>query len=526
MRSSIPLVLVIVLAGCGGGGAGQAVPNATVPSAGLTANAKTVAGFTITVPAVSAQAHSRNAQYISTATQSAIITLTSVNGTPFTGAQAETAANLSPGNSACSGSPLTCTLLVPAQAGTDVFTVSTYSAPQTGTSPMTPAGSLLSTATMSVAVVAGQTNAPATPLVLNGVASAITATMASDPHVTGTQTSGYALAGMQPYPMTITAQDASGATIVGDGAPTYTVSSVSSAVAVTPSTANIFNVKVKSFSTTPVTLTVTPSSGAATTVPITTVQELWVTEPNTPAISAFALTSPPTALAGDTITAINAPVGIAADANGILWITDDGNSVQAVAPGTNTPIAADTITGLTQSWGIAFDKNGMLWVADPARNAVYAYAPGSPPSLIGGDTISGLSGPIAIAFDDSNHVWISNQLVNIEAFAEGTSAPIAGDTIPVGGAYVGGLAFDAGGLLWAASADVNVYQPGTSTLINGKTITSANGPYGLSFDGTGHLWVADESSLQVTEYTPGTDSPIAANTISVAHNTQAIAIEP
>jgi hypothetical protein len=269
---ALALLALCALWSCSGGGT-KTVPAALISSTGSAA-AATSARFTITVPASSTTSSSvRTPKYVSAATQSIVITLTSVNGTPYTGSPASIATNLSTLTPGCSGSPLTCTVTAPAAVGSDVFSVVTYDAAQT--LPFAaPTGNALSQATLSVAVIAGP-NTVTTPLVLNGVAKTISATFTSDPHVSGSTAAGYSIVGNQPYTLTLAAQDASGATIVGVGAPTFTVTSGSNALAVS-SSGNTATVQVQSYSSAPVAMTVTPSQGSAANIAFTTVQELWV----------------------------------------------------------------------------------------------------------------------------------------------------------------------------------------------------------------------------------------------------------
>ena len=177
MRSrALALVALCALWSCSGGGGTQSVP-ASAPTA-PTGPAAASARFTITVPASSTTASTlRTPKYVSAATQSIVITLTSVNSAPYTGSPASIATNLSTLTPGCSGSPLTCTVTAPAVVGTDVFSVVTYDAVQT--LPFAaPTGNVLSQATLSVAVIAGP-NTVTTPLVLNGVAKTISAAFAS-----------------------------------------------------------------------------------------------------------------------------------------------------------------------------------------------------------------------------------------------------------------------------------------------------------------------------------------------------------
>ena len=207
----------------------------------------------------------------------------------------------------------------------------------------TPAGHVLSTASVTVNVIAGQANAPATPLVLNGVPSTTTASFATDAvtsaHVSGSQTSGFAIVGNQPYTLTFTAQDASGATIVGPGAPT--LSSSSSAIALTALNATTYSVQVKTYSTAPVTLSASTPVGTPLGITLATVQELWVANCCDNNVTAYALVpncSPAcTPITADTITAdLDHPWGIAFDASGHLWVSSFlGETITEYVPGTN-----------------------------------------------------------------------------------------------------------------------------------------------------------------------------------------------
>jgi sugar lactone lactonase YvrE len=524
MRHALPLVLTAALAGCGGG-TSHAVPpaNAQTSSASPTGSARSTASFTITVPAKSAQAQSRNPQYISVNTASVIITLATVNGTTFAGPQAETAANLTSSNPSCSGSPLTCAITVPAAAGTDVFNVTTYSAQQGSSAPATPAGSVLSTGAVSVNVVTGQANTPSTALVLNGVAASVATTFTTDPHISGTQSAGYAIVGAQPYALTVSPVDASGATIVGDGAPIFTVTSGTNAVAVSSSGTNMYTVQVHSYSSVPVSLAITPSSGSATSIALTTVQELWVSDYNNYTVTAYGLSATPAQISTDTITAgLNTPIGLAFDASGHLWVANNGGgNVTTYVPGTNAPISGDTISaGLTDPEGVAFDASGNLWVADSGNSTIVAFVPGSNTPIAGHTITAGVAGPQDLAFDASGHLWAANAGgPNVTAYSlSPTPMQITADTVTAGLLSPDGLTFNANGLLWVAdqgNSTVTAYTPGTNSAITGDTISAGvNTPQHVRFDATGRMWVANQVGGTVTAYAAGTTSPISGDTIS------------
>jgi hypothetical protein len=170
MRTRIFALLTLgALWSCSGGGGMQAV-TAPAPVATNSTITPASARFTIVVPAAAtASTNARKPAFISPSTQSIIITLLDVNGTPYTGTPASVASNLTPGNRACTGVPLTCSVVAPAASGSDLFSVVTYDTLQTSSSPATPAGNALSRSNLTVAVVGGQANTVTTALSLNGV---------------------------------------------------------------------------------------------------------------------------------------------------------------------------------------------------------------------------------------------------------------------------------------------------------------------------------------------------------------------
>jgi len=559
MKIGIAAVAICMLAACSAGGASHGVPATpvTAPTTGALAP-MTTSRFTITVPSATATATSSRApRFVSPNTQSAIITLTSVNGTPFTGSAtnpASIATNLTPSNPACSMSSgmLTCTASAPAVAGSDAYTVVTYDAMQ---STATPIGHVLSQATLTIPVTAGQANPVTTPLVLTGVVNSIVVTPAnaSDPHILGTQATGYSIVGNQPYTFNITGKDASGATIVGSaaqGAPAFTCTSATpSAVAVTTANATVCTVQVKSASVSPATqalvpvaLTVTPSQGSAATVNVTTVQELWVTNggntANNGSVTAYYSipgANQSTQIPTDTIPGLTQPNALAVDGNGNLWVATFSasavSSITAYVPGTSTPFntISGASSGLNRPFGLAFDAGGHLWVASVSGNGsggagggaitVYNVGP-TPPTIFANDTITGggLSSPVGLAFQSvSGSLWVANEGVgngDITVSTPGTNA--ANSSITAGISVPFDLAFEASsGNLWVVNIEggsglgsVTEYAPGSNTVI--ATITTGlDEPEGLAFDASGNLWVANVTSGTVTEYAAASKALIA-----------------
>jgi|GEM_PF-2020667 len=173
------------------------------------------------------------------------------------------------------------------------------------------------------------------------------------------------------------------------------------------------------------------------------------TRPLTGASSPFASVNIPTP---------SAPVGIAFDASGNLWVSDGNlNKIyEFVGPfsGTSTPTPAITLTaGLNGPGNLAFDAAGNLYVANEVTSTVLIFdAPLSNGEAPTGSPITGLNGPTALAFDASGNLYIGN--FNNGSIAR-KNAPTAG-----GGAVettdtattmtrASGLAFDSAGNLYA-----------------------------------------------------------------------------
>jgi virginiamycin B lyase len=193
-RLAITLLAAAALAtGCSGGGANSALPaspNLPVQSAGRGA-----AAFTITVPDATTAAGVRRPAYISSNTKSVSIVETDGTSAPLPAV----VANLTPASPNCSasGSGTSCTIVVPANAGSDTFAVTAFDALDAG-------GNKLSTGTLTATIVAGSANTTV-PLTLGGIVNSLTVTLAD----------AYAPVGGNGTTVSVAAQDASGATIIG-----------------------------------------------------------------------------------------------------------------------------------------------------------------------------------------------------------------------------------------------------------------------------------------------------------------------
>jgi len=150
-----------------------------------------------------------------------------------------------------------------------------------------------------------------------------------------------------------------------------------------------------------------------------------------------------------------------------------------------------TATGLVAPFDAAFDSGHNLWVVDEGGNRVLEYkAPlsthetaavvigqSSFTTLDSATTSTGLSAPTGLAFDSSGNLWVADSSNNRVLEYK---APIS--TGEAASLVIGQASFTAN----------------NDTVTNS---TSLDSPYGLAFDSSGNLWVADLLNGRVLEYT-------------------------
>jgi hypothetical protein len=253
------------------------------------------------------------------------------------------------------------------------------------------------------------------------------------------------------------------------------------------------------------------------------------------------------------------PEGISVDASGYIWVANAGDGSVTQLYGSNAPVGhspGDAISGangytnggLDAPVAIAIDNSGYVWVADLFGNDTAELNGSAPPSGSPGDNLSGSSGytgggqsaPTAVAIDASGYVWIAN-LDNSVSELYGSSAVSPnnpGDGISPSSGYVAdgnmngpsGIAIDGGGNVWIANQGASVYELYGSNAVSpnnpGDAISGPNGytgggvlgsPQGIAVDGSGDVWVADTGAYQVVEFIGAAApvvTPIVANLIT------------
>ncbi len=210
-----------------------------------------------------------------------------------------------------------------------------------------------------------------------------------------------------------------------------------------------------------------------------------------------------------TAAQMTSPSGLAINAHGDIFVADGSNRVRRISTsGIVTTVAGSGSGGfsgdggpavtaqLQNPNGLAIDASGSLFIADAANNRVRKVSTAGIVSTVAGTGVAGFSGdggsaanaqlsaPGGLAFDPSGNLLIADTGNNRvrKVTANGTITTLAGNGIP-------GFAGDAAA---AASAQLS-------------------GPYGLSADGSGNVFIADTGNSRIRLVANGTISTFAGN---------------
>ncbi len=249
-------------------------------------------------------------------------------------------------------------------------------------------------------------------------------------------------------------------------------------------------------------------------------------------------------------------MGVATDAGGNLYIADTGNSrVRKVSTdGTITTVAGNgqsaccfsgdggTATGtqLSMPVGVAAAADGSLYIADTYNNRLRKVSPAGVISTVAGDGNGALNTPAGLAIDSAGNLYLAdagNQRV-VKIATDGTivtvagngSAGFAGDGGPAISAQLNwpkDVALDAAGNLYIADTANNrvrkVSPSGAISTVAGNgsfssagdggpaTAAAFNTPSSVAVDGAGNLYISD-SIWRPCKVTPtGTITTVAGN---------------
>lgn len=263
-----------------------------------------------------------------------------------------------------------------------------------------------------------------------------------------------------------------------------------------------------------------------------------------------------------TSASFNKPIGIAIDAAGNLIVVDQLNAlIRKISPatvvttlaGNGFPGFADgqgTTAQISYAYGVAVDASGYAYLADFNNNRIRKISPTGLVTTFAGSGQTGATngnvntasfyGPTDVALDASGNVYVADNYNNIirKITPDGMVSTLAGSGTP-GNANgkgtaasfysPGGLAVDAAGNVYVGDAINNMIrkitpqgvvttfagsgQPGS---VDGRgTGASFSLPYGLAFDASGNLIVADYGNNKIRKVSPqGVVTTLAGNGVA------------
>jgi len=267
---------------------------------------------------------------------------------------------------------------------------------------------------------------------------------------------------------------------------------------------------------------------------------------------------------------LSAPYGVAIDASGNAWISNEGATTLSKLSPTGTLLSTVSAVGLLGPRGLSIDRTGNVWVASTGNDSVVeltsggsvkaALTTGVPaPLSIANDsagdawvasstnntvveistagaainTVSGLNAPSAVAVDASGNVWVANPGANnlVELSHSGAATATTSDGVTQAPAYV---AIDAGGNVWftgsvpsASSVRGSVAEIAASGAAATPVLNASTLPRGIATSGSS-VWIANgTASGGLMEFQAGGSTPVSpANGFGALNAPVGVAVDP
>lgn len=210
-----------------------------------------------------------------------------------------------------------------------------------------------------------------------------------------------------------------------------------------------------------------------------------------------------------TASSLDRPAGVVVDPQtGRLFVSDQRNGrvlswPSSAARANGQP--ADLVLGQPdfETWGdnpeatfgapvgLALDSHGNLYVADARNDVVQLFTPPFTNGMAPAHTITGLFNPLGLLIDSEDNLYVADALNHRVLFYE---APLPAGNITPSGVY--------------GQPDLNSTEPNQGGPITADTL---NFPAGLAMDEAGNLYVADSGNHRVLVYLAGNDGDTTAD---------------
>jgi len=193
------------------------------------------------------------------------------------------------------------------------------------------------------------------------------------------------------------------------------------------------------------------------------------------------------ATAGGTLAT---PYGIAIDASGNAWVTNETGSAVSELSASGSLLASPTATGLAGAQGVAIDRSGNVWVANTAGNSVvkFTLTSGSV-TATNSYTAGGVTAPSAIALDSGSNAFIANFNGNSVTGLNSAGVPLSGSPFTGSSNNIlvpNAIAVGPTGTIYVTSGNGSIVNLGnTGAFLATLNDGTLQGPAGVAVDGTG-----------------------------------------
>jgi streptogramin lyase len=209
---------------------------------------------------------------------------------------------------------------------------------------------------------------------------------------------------------------------------------------------------------------------------------------------------------------LKSPYGLAIDASGNVWVTNETGASITKMNGLGTVLSGTTgFTGggLLGPKGIAVDKSGNAWIANAGGSSIVELGPsGTVLSGTIGFTGGGIDAPVALALDSQTNVWVANFSGNSVSVLTSTGSPNPSSPLTDAGAIVSpsGIAIDEYGYAWVSnggSGNNLIFIQSQSGAFYYSTVTdnAIQEPIGIAVDANSNKWVASNGINAISVFT-------------------------
>ncbi len=215
----------------------------------------------------------------------------------------------------------------------------------------------------------------------------------------------------------------------------------------------------------------------------------------TQAGTSYAPVAPLTALVS---SGLNAPQGVAVDAQGNVYIADTGNNaIEQWNAGTQQ--LNTLVPGLSAPTGVAVDASGNVYIADGGSQSIKEWNAATQQVSI---LVAGLGDPYGVALDAQANVYFSDAANN--AIEEWSAVTAEAALLAAGSGSIGptGLAVDGLGNIDFANTGGNAIEQWNPGAPQAMALVSSglSGPAGVAVDGQGNVYFSDTGNNQVKQW--------------------------